>query len=102
MSEQFTGGGFTAFGTPGFLTTYGKMLREPLLGNIYLAGTETATHWSGYMDGALQAGERAAIQVVSKLQNSKTSKEVHSTCDGLFVGSTRFYLTNTLFCCRFG
>lgn len=34
---------------------------------IHLAGTETATYWSGYMDGALQAGERAAVQVMQRL-----------------------------------
>lgn len=30
---------------------------------IYFAGTETATHWSGYMEGAVEAGERAAREV---------------------------------------
>ncbi|MEX2449135.1 MAG: FAD-dependent oxidoreductase [Solirubrobacterales bacterium] len=28
-------------------------------------GTETATVWSGYMEGALQAGERAAAEVLA-------------------------------------
>lgn len=32
---------------------------------IYFAGTETATHWSGYMEGAVEAGERAAREVES-------------------------------------
>ena len=34
-------------------------LREPI-GPMHWAGTETATSWNGYMDGALQSGERAA------------------------------------------
>lgn len=38
------------------------MLREPV-GRLYFAGTETATEWSGYMEGAVQAGERAAREV---------------------------------------
>lgn len=33
------------------------------MGRIYFAGTETATHWSGYMEGAVEAGERAAVEV---------------------------------------
>lgn len=68
-AEQYTGGCFTAFGIPGFLTTYGHLLRKPLFDDrIHLAGTETATYWSGYMDGAMQAGERAAIQVLQRLK----------------------------------
>lgn len=38
------------------------MLREPV-GRLHFAGTETATEWSGYMEGAVQAGERAAREV---------------------------------------
>lgn len=30
------------------------------MGRLYFAGTETATEWSGYMEGAVQAGERAS------------------------------------------
>ena len=32
-------------------------------GNIFFAGTEMATKWTGYMDGAIQAGHRAATEV---------------------------------------
>jgi monoamine oxidase len=35
---------------------------------IYWAGTETATQWCGYMDGAVQAGERAALEVLFELR----------------------------------
>lgn len=35
---------------------------------IYWAGTETATQWCGYMDGAVQAGERAALEVLRELR----------------------------------
>lgn len=37
------------------------------MGRIYFAGTETATHWSGYMEGAVEAGERAAVEVLTSL-----------------------------------
>lgn len=39
-----------------------SVIRQPV-GKIYFAGTETATQWSGYMEGAVQAGERAAREV---------------------------------------
>lgn len=35
---------------------------------IYWAGTETATQWCGYMSGAVQAGERAALEVLAELR----------------------------------
>jgi monoamine oxidase len=31
------------------------------------AGAETATVWSGYMDGAVQSGERAAAEALAAL-----------------------------------
>ena len=37
-------------------------LRQPV-GRIHWAGTETATYWNGYMDGAVSSGERAAAEV---------------------------------------
>lgn len=50
-----------------------RVLREPV-GRLYFAGTETATEWSGYMEGAVQAGERAAREVRSqhRLTHSRT------------------------------
>ncbi|KAM9341798.1 amine oxidase [flavin-containing] [Pholidichthys leucotaenia] len=61
--EEYSGGCYTAYFPPGILTQYGKVLREPV-GKLYFAGTETATEWSGYMEGAVQAGERAAREVM--------------------------------------
>jgi monoamine oxidase len=51
---------------PGTLTAYGPALREHV-GRIHWAGTETATYWNGYMDGAVSAGERAAREVLERL-----------------------------------
>ena len=42
-----------------------RTLREPV-NRLHFAGTETATEWLGYMDGAIQAGERAAREVSSR------------------------------------
>jgi monoamine oxidase len=62
--EEWSGGGPTSNFAPGGWTACGPALREPL-GRIHWAGTETATVWSGYMEGALQAGERVAAEVLN-------------------------------------
>ena len=36
-------------------------------GRIHLAGTEAAVRWPGYMEGAIEAGERAAADVLAAL-----------------------------------
>ncbi|XP_015265262.1 PREDICTED: amine oxidase [flavin-containing] A-like [Gekko japonicus] len=62
-TEQYSGGCYTARFPPGIMFQYGRVIREPV-GKIYFAGTETATKWSGYMEGAVQAGERAAREIL--------------------------------------
>jgi monoamine oxidase len=34
-------------------------------GRLHIAGTESATCWPGYMEGAIEAGERAALEVLA-------------------------------------
>jgi monoamine oxidase len=51
---------------PGALLSFGRAIREPA-GGIHWAGAETATEWHGYMDGAVQSGERAAKEVLAAL-----------------------------------
>jgi len=51
---------------PGVCTAFGAALAEPV-GPIHWAGTETSPVWSGYMDGALRSGERAASEVLDAL-----------------------------------
>jgi monoamine oxidase len=63
--DQLTGGGYNAYLPPGGWTSYGSAVREPF-GRISWAGTETATEWFGYFDGAATAGERAAEEVLRK------------------------------------
>ena len=41
-------------------------------GRLHFAGTEAAVAWPGYMEGALEAGERAAAEVIRALGNSPT------------------------------
>ena len=66
MEEEYSGGCYVSNFPPGTLTAFGPVLREPFL-RTYFAGTETATHWAGYMDGAVEAGERAAREVLHAL-----------------------------------
>jgi monoamine oxidase len=66
-AEPFTRGGPVAVCTPGALTALGPVLREPV-GTLHWAGTETATQWCGYLDGALSAGIRAAGEVLHALE----------------------------------
>jgi len=63
--EELTGGGPTSNFGPGGWTETGPALREPA-GRVHWAGTETATVWSGYMEGALQAGDRAAAEALAE------------------------------------
>ena len=51
---------------PGVWTMYGEALLAPI-GHLHWAGTETATVWNGYMDGAVQSGQRAAAEVLAAL-----------------------------------
>jgi monoamine oxidase len=63
-AEEFTRGCYGAHMAPGVMTQFAPALREPV-GRIHWAGTETASAWCGYMDGALASGERAAAEVLA-------------------------------------
>lgn len=52
---------------PGFWTTHGESLHPPC-GRLIWSGTETADIWAGYMDGAVRAGHRSALQALSSLR----------------------------------
>lgn len=64
--ERWTKGGPVALLGPGTTTSFGHMIRRPF-GRVHWAGTETSTYWSGYMDGAVRAGDRAAREVLERL-----------------------------------
>jgi len=65
-AEPFTRGCYGAHLPPGAWTVYGPALREPV-GRIHWAGTETAEHWTGYIDGAIDSGQRVAAEVLAAL-----------------------------------
>jgi len=66
-NEPYSGGCYAGTAAPGTLTSYGEALREPV-GRLHWAGTETATEWAGYMDGAIRSGRRAAAEVVERIE----------------------------------
>ncbi|MEZ5100732.1 MAG: FAD-dependent oxidoreductase [Thermoleophilia bacterium] len=65
-AEPWSRGGYAAFLGPGVWTQLGRALRPPV-GPIHWAGTETATRWAGYMDGAIESGCRAAAEALDAL-----------------------------------
>ena len=65
-AEEFAPGGPTAAVPPGSWTEFGQLLRAPV-GPLHWAGTETADEWTGFMDGAVRSGQRAAAEVSTAL-----------------------------------
>jgi monoamine oxidase len=61
--EQFSGGAPIAIFPTGTLSTHGAALREPI-GRIHWAGTETARQCMGFIEGAVESGQRAADEVL--------------------------------------
>ncbi|WP_432246372.1 flavin monoamine oxidase family protein [Mycolicibacterium sp. ELW1] len=67
-AETFAPGGPTAAVPPGAWTEFGHLLRVPV-GPLHWAGTETADEWTGFLDGAVRSGRRAAAEVVAALRS---------------------------------
>jgi monoamine oxidase len=65
-AERWTRGCAFAYAPPGALLDYGEAIRAPV-GRIHWAGTETATYWNGYMDGAVSSGQRAALETLAAM-----------------------------------
>ena len=61
--ELYSGGCYAGMLRPGAWTQHQQQLRRPI-GRIHWAGTETATIWNGYMEGAVRSGLRAAKEVL--------------------------------------
>jgi len=67
VADPWSGGCYAGLMSPGVMTSVGHALREPI-GRVHHAGTETAVRWAGYLDGAIEAGERAADEVLARLR----------------------------------
>jgi monoamine oxidase len=66
VAEPWSRGCPTGHLAPGLLHRLGPFLRRPH-GRVHWAGTERATFWQGYMDGAVRSGEATAHEVRRKL-----------------------------------
>lgn len=62
--EEYSRGCYAGVMVPGAWLAYGAALRQPI-GRLHWAGTETATLWNGYMDGAVQSGTRVAQEILA-------------------------------------
>ena len=65
-SRQWTRGCYNANTGPCGLIHFGEARSKPI-GPIKWAATETANAWSGYMEGAVEAGRRAAREALADL-----------------------------------
>jgi monoamine oxidase len=64
--DPWARGCYNAIAATGALTAFGPALRKPV-GRIHWAGAETGVHANGSMGGAVDAGERAAAEVLEEL-----------------------------------
>lgn len=60
---EWTLGGYAAHMKPGILFNFGEAIREPFQ-NIHWAGTETATEFMGYYEGALESANRVTKEIL--------------------------------------
>ncbi len=67
-SDPWTRGAFAGYLPPGMWTSSGTALTESV-GPIHWAGTESATEWPGFFEGALAAAESAAAAVAKRLSH---------------------------------
>lgn len=69
--DEFAGGGYTALARAGTTDGLAPMPSTPI-GGIHWAGAETASEHPGYLDGAIEAGRRAAGEVIAALSRRPT------------------------------
>ncbi|MFN3714028.1 MAG: flavin monoamine oxidase family protein [Alcanivoracaceae bacterium] len=63
-AEQWSRGCYAGVAGRGAVTALAASARIPH-GRVHWAGTETATHWNGYIEGAIRSGIRAAAEVLN-------------------------------------
>eukprot|EP00978_Attheya_sp_CCMP212_P020999 scaffold60807_cov62-Attheya_sp.AAC.4 len=71
--EEFSGGCYVATPEIGMFLETSQSLRQPF-DKVHFGGTELATSWAGYMDGAIQSGERAGREVLSEIYGQTFDK----------------------------
>ncbi|KAK3595095.1 hypothetical protein CHS0354_002348 [Potamilus streckersoni] len=71
--EPYTEGGPVCCVGPGAMRNFNSGLRNQF-DRIHFAGTESAMVWCGYMSGAVQAGKRAAVEILYDLRPQLVSR----------------------------
>ncbi|MEZ5380731.1 MAG: FAD-dependent oxidoreductase [Microthrixaceae bacterium] len=72
-AEPHTRGCYGAHLPPGAWTRWGPELRRAV-GPIHWAGSECATRWVGYIDGAIESGETSARAVLAALREAESGR----------------------------
>ena len=72
QDEPLSLGGYSVTLPPGQFSLGPNVFREPE-GSIHFAGTETSSEYPGYMEGAVESGERAAREVLTALAGAGTT-----------------------------
>ncbi|KAH7144676.1 amine oxidase [Fusarium sp. MPI-SDFR-AT-0072] len=65
-NEEYSRGGHHGLFPPNVWTQFGPAVTKPI-GGIHWAGTEASPYWSGFMEGAIRAGEIAAKNILDEL-----------------------------------
>ncbi|KAK5954390.1 hypothetical protein OHC33_004112 [Knufia fluminis] len=71
--EQYSRGALAPITALGHYTKFADVYGKPV-GNIHFVGTEYATRWKGYMEGALNSGDQGAQEVVAALKQSRSAR----------------------------
>jgi monoamine oxidase len=70
VSATWVGGGYSGVMAPGGWMRSGPAMREPV-GPVAWASSERARMWTGYIEGALESGERAAAEVLAEMGSER-------------------------------
>ena len=65
-TDQWSRGGYAVF-APGWKPALRDWLARPH-GRVFFAGEHTSVRWQGYMNGAVESGQRAAAEVISLIR----------------------------------
>ncbi|ART69237.1 monoamine oxidase [Mycobacterium dioxanotrophicus] len=63
--DRWAHGGYAANPAPGVWVEHGATGWRAPCGRIHWAGSETASVWNGYIDGAIASGQRAADEIIA-------------------------------------
>jgi monoamine oxidase len=78
LDEPFSDGCYGAAWLPGTLSIFGHAITKQHARGVFFAGSETATEWAGYVEGAISSGYRAAQEVYEAFQRRSRRSRAQS------------------------